>query len=330
MIIRTIDQGWGQEWPLKQFEKELLDQYLAPVSRDASRTVVINSIWYTDQLHAQTLNELRQLDFDQIVLLATLDCAIPHPEWFAEFDCEVLAVGYYPGANYLDFWALVVDRFFAMPDYAINDPTMIDTAYMCLNRKPHWHRRQVYQQLKDADLLDHGIVSMGGDDEYPPQRILLLDDGQTNIAPNPGPGQHGIANDIASLGHRKNWQRHLLNVVTETVWDVDHHHFVSEKIFKPMLGQRPFVVYDPTGATAWLKHRGFETYYQDFSDIADFDIAPACQQVQFLTNLCAQPKSYWLSKYVALQDKILYNKNRFSEYVTEQQVKIKQGIQCQT
>jgi hypothetical protein len=329
MIVHTVDEGWGLDWPIKQFEKEILDQYLTPIKNDSSKTVLINSVWYTVDLHQQTLEQLRQMDFNRIVLVSTLDCSIPQPDWFAEFNCEVIGVGYYQGANYIDLWALVVDKYLELDKYVLGNASLIDTAYMCLNRKPHFHRRRLYEQLKIANLLDQGIVSLGGDDEFPAQRILALDDGVSYIAPNPGKEQHGIANDITSLGHPENWQRHFLNVVTETVWEINKLHFVSEKIFKPIVGEKPFILYDTTGGDTWFRDRGFATFYQDFGDITNLDISRDTNQTPFLQALCEQPKSYLSSKYIALQSKILYNKHRFSEYVAEQKTKIKQGIQCQ-
>jgi hypothetical protein len=38
---------------------------------------------------------------------------------------------------------------------------------------------------------------------------------------------------------------------------------------------------------------------------------------------------YWQAKYLALQEKILYNKHHFTDYVQGQWIKIKQGIPCQ-
>jgi len=330
MIVCTIDEGWGPHFPIKKFEQQLLSEYLLPIVADDRKTVVINSVWYTTELHHQTMERLRHMDFDRIVLVSMLDCAIPHPEWFAEFGKEVVGVGYYPGANYLDFWALMIGKYFDLSAYNLTDGSGIDTAYMCLNRKPHWHRRNLYQKLTRHNIVERGIVSMGGDEDHPPQRILDCDAGGSPIAPNAGTEQNSIVNDIASLGHPANWQRHLLNVVTETVWDIHAHHFVSEKIFKPIIGCRPFLVYDPTGADQWLQSRGFVPYYSDFSDISDLALVNGEHHPEFLHTLCQQHSGYFQSKFVALHDKIMYNKNRFSTYLAEQQLKVKQGIQCQT
>jgi len=327
MIIKTFDNGWGPELELKKFEAEILKSYLRPIMDNTQRWIVINSTWYTQDYHQEVLAQLRNLEFDGIVLVAFIDAAIPMVEWYSEFDCPVLPVGYYLGQHQIDFWALMSHRYMDLAPYGnLQDSAEIDTAYMCLNRKPHGHRRQLYQQLKSLDLVDRGIVSMGGDDEYPVQKLLDIDQGGTNIAPNANAGHHGMPNDIASLGHPTNWRRHLVNVVTETTWDISQNQFVSEKIFKPLLGQRPFLVYDPDGASSWLSARGFELYHRDFLDISDQDPALPNNVAGFLQQLCWQDTLYFQSKFIALQEKIMYNHNNFHKYVAEQTKKISQGI----
>lgn len=324
MIIKTFDNGWGANFPAKEFEQQIIKQYL---SHTTARTVLINNTWYTKDYHQQVMDQLRNLDFDQIVLVSMIDASIASPEWYQEFNCPVYAVGYYPGADSIDFWALVVDQYFEYPVINLLDCWAIDTPYMCLNRKPHWHRRQIYNQLVNLNIVDQGIVSMGGDNS-PPLRVLNIDAGASNIAPNAGIEQNGIANDIMSLGHINNWSRCFLNIVTETQFDILSSYFVSEKIYKPIVGCRPFLVY-AMGANAWLTDRGFETYVKDFSDITDLDLTNPYNTAEFLVILCSQDSKYWQAKFVALKDKIMYNKTHFTEYVQQQKLIIKKGIQCQ-
>jgi hypothetical protein len=325
MIIKTFDNGWGPQFPLKKLEQQIVEQYLA---NDHSKIVLINSTWYSTDYHQHVMAELHSLKFDKIVLISMLDAIIPSPEWYQEFNCPVHAVGYYPGSDAIDFWALVVNQHFLFPDFNLQENSKIDTAYMCLNRKPHWHRLQLYNQLVELDIVDHGIVSLGGDNG-PATRLLKCDSGQSNLAPNAGIGQNGIANDIMSLGHPDNWQRYFLNIVTETQFDIKKTYFVSEKIYKPIIGMKPFLVYANDGAVSWLTNRGFEVYTKDFTDITDLDLSLPHNVAPFLETLCAQTSTYWQAKYLALKDKIMYNKIHFTEYVKQQKLIVEKGIQCQ-
>ena len=329
MIIQKFDNGWGKELPLKQFEQSIVDELLKHIAIDSSRTVVINSVWYTAEYHQQVVHWLENNPVDRIVLVAMLDQAIPQPSWYSEFDCEILAIGYYSGEWNVDFCAVFVDHYLITPTQdLLLDASQIDTAYMCLNRKPHWHRRKLYNSLTALDIVKHGIVSMGSIDGAALQ-LLDVDREPDNLAPNPGRAHYGPPNDIVSLGHFKNWQRHLVNIVTETGYDINRSGFVSEKIYKPIVGCRPFLVYDPDGGTQWLQDKGFEPYVRDFTDITDLDLTNPDNIADFLVVLCNQTPEYWQSKYLALQEKILYNKHHFTDYVHGQWSKIKKGIPCQ-
>jgi len=328
MIVKTFDNGMGQQFPLKQFEQQILMDLLKQKIHSSTRTVVINSVWYTQEYHQQVLAELRNLHFDEIVLVAMIDASIPKIDWYSEFDCPVTAVGYYPGKNQIDFWALMVDKFFDFPSISeLANPHLISIPFMCLNRKPHWHRVRLFNRLKSLNLIDRGLVSLGGTGQA--VQLLLNDREHDNLAPNATRDQTGIPNDIASLGLLSNWQKSFLNVVTETVFDINQNHFVSEKIYKPVIGLRPFLIYDSDGAVQWLESRGFQTYVTDFQDISTLDLADPANIPDFLSVLCEQPVEYYRSKFLELIPKIVYNRTQFTQYVQSEHKKINQGIICQ-
>lgn len=325
MIIETIDQGWGPEHPLKRMEMTIVDRYLRPYREDASRTVVINSTWFDGDLNQQLQERFIRECPDRIVLVSMLDAAIARPNMFLDLGCEVRAVGYYAGPDWIDFWSLVVDDHMRLPGINLLDDSEMDRAFMCLNRKPHWHRVQLFRAMESGGLLDHGLVSLGGDNGQA-TRLLDQDSGGSDLAPNGGTQQNGIANDIVSLGHASNWQRHFLNVVTETEFNVSATTFVTEKIYKPILGLRPFLVYSPDGAVPWLKSQGFETFTHDFQDITDSDPSNPQSVVPFLQDLVQAGPVYWRKKNLALRDKISYNRMQFDRHVANQRQKIERGI----
>lgn len=314
MIVKSYDIGWGPQWSMKYLEQQLLDRTISKFRNDDSRTVVINSVWYNSNYHQQVIQELRNLKPTHIIVVAMLDPPTIKLEWFDEFDCEIIGVGYYLGSN-IDYFAEFMHRFYQPPECDLLDASLIDTAYMCLNRKPHPHRLRLYQGLENANILDCGFVTLGGN---PPVQIFSDDvEGQPALAPNGGSEQYGINNDIASLGNISRWQRHFVNIVTETVWDVESCNFLSEKTFKPILGSRPFLIYAPNGGIECLKSRGFEPYVDEFKDIVDIDLAQPYNVVEFLRVLSAQPKSYWQMKFVQLQEKLAFNREQFNKNVQQ-------------
>lgn len=317
MILKEYDIGWGREWPMKQLEQQIIKARLLPYYTDNTRTVIVNSVWYTGDYHQKVLAELQELNPTHIFVVALLDPPIIQLDWFDDLNCEVVGIGYYPGPGYIDYCALFVDHFYKPVDQSLLlTADRMDTPYMCLNRKPHPHRMRLYQGLENANILDSGFVSMGG---TPPLRLLSEDELGQNIAPNGGTEQYGITNDIVSLGNINNWQRHFVNIVTETIWDIEPSNFVSEKTFKPVLGARPFLIYAPNGGVECLTSRGLEPYVDDFKDIADVDLREPYNIPVFLTELCKQPHSYWQMKFAQLKEKLLFNQTQFKTYVSQQQ-----------
>ena len=314
MIIKVFDNGWGPEWPAKQLEIRWLQPWMDQQERSSQRSVVINSVWYTDDFHQQQVVPfLENNSVDRIVLVAMLDFAIPTPAQFENY-APVIAVGYYDSPEFVDYCALFLDETFQSLDVdSLLDVGHIKYAYMCLNRKPHWHRKKLYQQLESLNLLDHGLVSLGGDNG-PAIRTLQEDIPILELAPNSDLQQNGIINDISSLGNIRNWQSCFINIVTETIYGIDQHYFITEKTYKPIVGLRPFLVYDVNGGTNWLTSRGFEVYTKDFTDITDLNLANGENIPEFLKILCNQPLQYWQHKFASLQDKLLHNRSHFKYY----------------
>lgn len=315
MILKEYDIGWGPTWPAKQLEQQIVKKTLEQFYVDDTRSVIINSVWYTSDYHQRVMEELRSLRPTHVFVVALLDPPIVKLDWFEELDCQVVGVGYYPGDFFIDYFALFMNQFYRPVKQDLLNAAAIDKAYMCLNRKPHPHRLRLYQGLENSGVLDSGLVSMGGDE---PKRLLNEDCEGQDIAPNAGRSQYGIANDVASLGNLNNWHRHFVNIITETIWDIESCNFISEKTYKPILGLRPFLIYAPNGGVTCLQDRGFEPYVDDFKDITDVDLRQPYNITVFLSELCQQPPSYWQMKFAQLKEKLLYNQQSFENHVSQQ------------
>jgi hypothetical protein len=319
-----FNNGWGDNFELRRFEQELLDQYLRSWQHDTRRSIVVNSTWYNRDFHAEVMRYAQENAVTRVALVSFMDPAILRESWFDDLDAEICAIGYYQGPHELDVWSLIVDRYFDPPRRLTPEPNLT-TAFLCLNRKPHWHRRRLVSRLEHLGLIHHGVVTLGSDSGQP---VLAMptDVEPTQIAPNPGPEQYGIINDIMSLGPMEVWNRCFLNVVTETVFDVDQEWFVSEKIYKPVIGLRPFLVYAPNGAGRWLQHLGMETYCDDFRDITDLDLGEPDNIPPFLAVLAAQGSQYWQHKYQCLKPKMQHNLQAFQNHIQHTWQRVGLGI----
>jgi hypothetical protein len=329
MIIKEFNYGWGPEYPIVCKEQEIVHSYLAPIINDASRTVIINSTWYGHEQHARTMSWLENHDWDRLMLVAMLDAALISPEprmgrrGFNDLQRPVHAMGSFRGPHEIIFWALIVDDYFTKETTV--DVSLIDRPWISYNRKPHPHRRQLFRDLRRHGMLDSGVVSFGAHEH---QDVVSVDDDVVgnNLAPNGDIKHYGLPNDICSLGNLNTWRRCFLNVVTETCFDVSANWFVSEKIFKPIVGLKPFVLVAEDGGVRWLQEHGFEHYCDDFRDITDVKVSDPYNVIMLLKALNEAGIAYWRKKTVELMDKMLYNQNQFAALVKQQRDKIAQGV----
>ena len=240
---------------------------------------------------------------------------------------NVIKIGGNPKPNiWIDFHAMLVDKFLFVSPNLSNTANLIDVPFMCLNGKPHPHRYNIVKELIKLKLDKLGFVSFGGQAEELKGRTDYI--GLISI-----PEKHkkitGVDFDIfdaMTLGDIDNWNRHFLNIVTETNWNVEKVNWWSEKIFKPILGYRPFLVYTPNGCVNMLTEHGFLHYCNDFTDISDLDLTQPDNIPVFLKELCAQPTSYLTMKYDQLFEKIQFNRERFDSYVLEQWELVTKGL----
>jgi hypothetical protein len=95
----------------------------------------------------------------------------------------------------------------------------------------------------------------------------------------------------ADFGHQEFelWKSGLWHIVTETVFYHDKLH-LTEKIFKPIVAQRPFMLAAAPGNLAYLKSYGFQTFDQWIDESYD-TIADPDQRLQAIVDqtqrLCA-------------------------------------------
>ena len=163
---------------------------------------------------------------------------------------EIVCVGTdapdYP-VHYWMLWAY--DKF---PNYHDHDLYFRSTpkchvflSYMMGNS--HHHRRRLQHWLQERDVVSLGHLTHG-------QRK------SADYTP------------FAFLGDIDTWQHHFLTIVSETVFRLEPELAITEKIIKPILGLRPFVINGSPRYMQVLESLGFDL----FRDIIPIDqmIAP--------------------------------------------------------
>lgn len=172
---------------------------------------------------------------------------------------NVIRIGNSDGIGYFSFWLFFVEEYFKpypIEQIELKNPEYL---YMCLNRKRHSHRVEFVDRLKEENLLNYGLVSLGGDPEKNIPQLSLdkdIKEAEGNLATNYKPGE--IPNDISSIGDFTNWNKTLINIVTETTTHT--YTFISEKTWKPILGLRPFMIVGDYKIYSYLKEYGIDTF----------------------------------------------------------------------
>ena len=183
--------------------------------------------------------------------------------------------------------------------------------FVCLNRlctKERSYRLNLVAEIIDRNLLSKGHVSlqlfnngqsMLKDEVFDPDSLLSknakiksfkhLDKIQNNLVLDkfdvPGSAS-------AHVGYEEHvlLQSGLWNIVTETVFYHKKLH-LTEKIFKPIVVQRPFILVGAPGNLAYLKTYGFKTFDRwidesyDLEEDDDKRIQMIVDEIEKLSNL---------------------------------------------
>jgi hypothetical protein len=140
-----------------------------------------------------------------------------------------------------------------------------------LNKKPRSHRIWFYHKLKEYDLLKHGLISMNPVDSK--SKIIIdssfLSKGQIEWVNKDLPTYaYGVSNEVEPFKFymdNLNEQATLdswFSIVSETHYeDRQETVFLSEKVFKPIACQHPFVVLGNKGSLKELKKLGYKTFH---------------------------------------------------------------------
>ena len=292
MNIIKSDNGFPYAWKAGRVEQLIRDilERKAQEQLTVNSVMLVNPTWLLDRDLAQ---EIRDANPDFIICHNLVDPAIPQiKQIIQDSGIPYLFIG--NSDHYrLDFWAMVCDLNFQA---YTNDELQLRPGakkFICLNRKPHAHRRILVQYLDQ--VKEYGHLTTGAD-------YTLAD---ADI------GDYSIPNDVYTLGNISTWQNAYLNIVTETTFNNDNF-FISEKTWKPVIGLRPFFVYGQPKLREYLRAQGFDT----FEDLIDYT---GCVTEQDYAELAVKTVNKLIVNYSPrFQQRLVNNQQRFRSYVYEQ------------
>lgn len=108
-------------------------------------------------------------------------------------------------------------------------------------------------------------------------------------------------------------QSALWHIVTETVFYQDKLH-LTEKIFKPIVNKRPFILAGAPGNLEYLRSYGFKTFSKWIDESYDCELDPQKRLsmiVQEVEKICLLPDSQLDAMYKDMQDIVNYNFDYF-------------------
>lgn len=264
MSCTIIYGGFNPAWKAGQLERHIVDTIASQLDQEHSQlqTVVAVSSWHEPSLLIQ---DIKNLNPDISVICSLSDPLGPIEKLLDTLPGQTIKFGYVDNGINFDFWALACVNFFRQYKNEELLPVDLKHIFLNYNRKPHRHRVELINLLEQHNLINYGINTLGNSNyTINDKHNDYLDFGGNDIV-----GDVGIPNDIYSLGRLDIWNSCFLNVVSETQYEYSPNIFISEKIYKPIIGLRPFIVNGSPGIYNYLKNIGFDCF-EDIFPIEQF------------------------------------------------------------
>jgi hypothetical protein len=222
----------------------------------------------------------------------------------------------------------------------INTFSKVFISFNNLINEKRSYRLTLVAMLIKSDLHKYGYISMSQEDTvkkiknelYSPYSILSKESKYLiyhTLLPNPPVliidanitiGTLSANDDLETLSLG------LFHVVTETIF-YDKKLHLTEKIFKPIVARRPFLLVAAPGNLAYLKSYGFRTFDRWIDESYDSEQDSDQRLVKIvneLDKLCKLSESELMQMYQDMQDILEYNfqwfYTGFREHITDELV----------
>ena len=191
------------------------------------------------------------------------------------------------------------------------------------------YRMALTARLWDKGVIDHGNISLHGTQQDCQQAIdqdySRLSDRDKRLI-----SQHLVHNDKLPMtvdtsavdsnfsAHfcvhdLKLWQTSMWHLVNETVF-YDSKLHLTEKVFKPIVALRPFILVAAPGNLAYLRSYGFETFSRWIDESYDDEKDPSRRLdliADQMEKLCCRPLQELHDMYEEMLPILRYNKEHF-------------------
>ena len=320
MNCTVIYGGFNPAWQAGHLERQLIDSLAHSVDKQYPhvKKVIAVTSWHEPSL---LVEQIQNIGPELTFLCSLTDPLGPIENLIDQLPGKAILVGYADSEYFYDFWAVACAKFFKIYSPEELQPSRFDNLFLNYNRKPHRHRTEFVKLLEQSSLIDQGCVTLGnskytvGDHEAD-----YIKFGAKDVV-----GNVGIPNDVYSLGRLDIWNTSFINVVSETQYEFSKNVFLSEKIFKPIIGLRPFVINGSPGIYKILKKYKFDCFEDLFpvreieneNNIAGWKFYTHPYIIQSLLDL--RDKNL-IELYNQIKPRLLYNRELFYEYASNQTI----------
>lgn len=320
MNCTVIYGGFNPAWQAGCLERLIVDSLAEKLNKQYPqlKKVVAVTSWHEPQL---LVNQIQDITPDVTFLCSLTDPLGPIENLISQIPGRVILLGYVDSEYYYDFWAVACSKYFK--NYQINElePTYFKNIFLNYNRKPHRHRVELVKLFEQSGLINQGCVTLGNS-KYTVNDTAehYLQHGASDVV-----GDVGIPNDIYSLGQMDIWNTSFVNVVSETQFEFSKNVFLSEKIFKPIIGLRPFMINGSPGIYRLLKKFGFDCF-DDLFPVSELENETYNNGWKFtnhsyiVESLLDLGDRNLLDIYNQIKPRLIYNRNLFYEHASNQSI----------
>jgi hypothetical protein len=216
------------------------------------------------------------------------------------------------------------------------NPPAIQT-FNILQKRTRPHRLWFYKYLHDADLIRDNLVSMNKftwQESYNEGKSISPEDAERlnltlPLMPFENPENYGRSNfesgdggayisKISDITTLKTW----CSVVSEaSCSDAEGTCFISEKTFKPIACQHPFIILGSKGVLKNLRKLGYKTFYPYINE--GYDELPTFERMEYIVKEMRRIQSFSIEEkfkwYYDIEGILKYNfrhfQNRAETYV---------------
>ena len=308
-MIDIVDGGLPEHWEItKEYNQTIYyitKQINTRFPRD--RNLLISTQWEWMIPPDKNLNSPRyEKQYDNVFILSTLS-TVPRDR-VAEYEAKgvnVYYIGNTTGRGYFSFHSINSKHFKKYTNQEL-EPVSFKNKFLCYNRNPHEHRLKLVNEIVKRGLDKQGVVTLGDNfythnvtGKYPLAHVAAPLSVEENIDSLIAQGDAEALNELTiphdtyTLGNMEIWQNTFLVVVTET--SVESNMHITEKILKPMIGKRPYIVLGDVGLEDHLQTCGFKSFGKYFD--TGFDKLPSfsmekyvaiCEIIEKITNKSEQ------------------------------------------